>query len=59
VGGTGKNLFIQDLGEGYEGINDVGIFIWDLHLKKIIPIDVKIEGNNSEYTFSLPFFSNP
>jgi hypothetical protein len=57
AGGAGKSVFLPDLGESYDGVSEVGVFIWDLKLKKVVPIDVKIEGNLS-YIFSLPLFAN-
>lgn len=36
LGGSGKPQFVQDFGETYEGINEVGIFIWDMVSKKIV-----------------------
>lgn len=42
LGGNGKEKFVQDFGETYNGINTVGIFVWDLTMKKIIEVDVNI-----------------
>lgn len=54
TGGNGKAVYVPDLGELYDDVTEVGIFIWDLTLKKIVPIDVKIEADASQYVFAYP-----
>ena len=58
VGGSGKSLYTPDLGQLYDEVTEVQIFIWDLKLKKIFPIDIKIEGDETKYVFSYPIFAN-
>lgn len=38
LGGEGKNKHVGDFGEGYEGVSEVGIFIWDLKHKQLLKV---------------------
>lgn len=59
VNGSGKPVYDHDLGELYDDISDIGIFIWDMEKNKIVPIEIKIEGEeDTRYVFSYPIFAN-
>ena len=58
MGGSGKDVFVHDLGETYDDVTEVGIFIWDLEKKKVFPVDIKVEGDDQEYIFSYPILAN-
>jgi hypothetical protein len=38
--GKGKAVYKHDLGEGYDGVREVGIFIWDKITKKVHRVEV-------------------
>lgn len=44
LGGSGKSIYSPDLGETYDDVSEVGIYIWDLKQKKIVSVDIKIEN---------------
>lgn len=57
LGGSGQERFVKDFGETYEGINNVGIFLWDMENKKISEVEVNLEGD-TQYIFANPIFAN-
>lgn len=38
LGGNGQEVYRKDFGENLQDVNDVGVFIWDIKLKKIIEV---------------------
>ena len=39
-GGKGKSAYQHDFGEGYEGVKEVGIFVWDKPTKKVYRVQM-------------------
>ena len=54
LGGEGKALYEPDFGETYDDITRVGIFIWDLSLKKVFQVKISLE--NETYIPACPIF---
>jgi hypothetical protein len=38
--GTGKAAYKHDFGETYEGVKEVGIFVWDKQKKSVFRIEI-------------------
>lgn len=56
LGGKGKAEYEPDFGETYDDITRVGIFIWDISLKKVF--QVKIELESGKYVPACPIFQD-
>ncbi len=53
LGGTGKSTYKYDMGETYDDIKKVGIFIWDKDVKKIFKVEI-----DANLVPACPKFSN-
>ena len=51
--GSGKPVYAHDLGETYDGVTEVGVFVWDKSVKKLWRVDVP-----KDVIPSFPSFAN-